>query len=214
MITTVTNTRTEEKSKRVSIKKLRNNCWHSFHGLVQIAITAMLKISCRVTSAFVEDMRSRRTILWHCLIRAQNIAIERSMRLAHMVDVKCYVILEAVLLVPSTCQLLAIAAKSSKECLVNWLQEPNLLAKTNVENCSTAFPMSVSEAAMKDHVTHARSWSLKHAIVEKRRDKLHVEAGDSHVRKYVDESSIVKSINAKNDAMKDSVLHAQELQKE
>lgn len=131
-----------------------------------------------------------------------------------MVDVKCSVILEAVLLVPSTCQLLAIVAKSSKECLVNWLQEPNLLAKTNVENCSTAFPMSVSEAAMKDHVTHARSWSLKHAIVEKRRDKLHVEAGDSHVRKYADESSIVKSIDAKNDAMKDSVLHAQELQKE
>jgi hypothetical protein len=50
--------------------------------------------------------------------------------------------------------------------------------------------------------------------VEKRRDKLHVEAGDSHVRKYADESSIVKSINAKNGAMKENVLHAQELQKE
>jgi hypothetical protein len=136
------------------------------------------------------------------------------MRLAHMVDVKCYVILEAVLLVSSRCQYLAIAAKSNEECLVNWLQEPNLLVKTNVENCSTAFPMSVSEAVMKDHVTHARSWSLKHAIVEKRRDKLHVEARDGHVRKYADESSIVKSIDAKNGAMKESVLHAQELQKE
>jgi hypothetical protein len=50
--------------------------------------------------------------------------------------------------------------------------------------------------------------------VEKKRDKLHVEAGDSHVRKYADESSIVKSIDAKDDAMKDRVVHAQELQKE
>ena len=92
---------TEKRARCLRAKPQRELCVHFTHGHVLTAITAMLKTTCRGTSAIAVVLKSQGTT--HSLSRTpvESIATARSMTAALMDGVKFYVILEVALLAQS-----------------------------------------------------------------------------------------------------------------